>query len=333
MGLTLPRYFLGEFVLALALLAAATVYRRLLPSASLWWLDGINLLLIALALADLRLSQIMGVRLDWEAVKFGDDFKMVWRLAEPYLPGMAAGLIFFTGLYAILVGLWQRVDSSKMLRLGHGGRFLIVSFFLLGVAGSWFARHDKAEGESAILLAETSPWFNRTADPIMDDKTFVATARHLGMSQMLARPAATPSRPPRDLNVVLIFQESTYNKYLSLFNGRENTQPLLSKYKDRMETFPNFFSNFSGSVNARFATLSGLYPVQDYEAFTFHRVEVKSMFEVLHEHGYVSSVFDSCFLDYTGFRDFLQGRGIDVMYDADTMPIPKRQAVGFLGFE
>jgi phosphoglycerol transferase MdoB-like AlkP superfamily enzyme len=320
LGLTLPHYFLGEFVLASVLLAAAMVYRRLLPSASLWWLDGINLLLLILALADLRLSQILGVRLDWQAIKFGADFTMVWRQAKPYLPNMVVGLIVLAGLYAIGVGLWRRADSPKMLRLGYGGRFWLVSFLLLGVAGSRFARHDLAEGESALLLVESSPWFNRVANPIMDDKTFVETARQLGLEQMLERTAATPSRPPRDLNVVLIFQESSFNKYLSLFDGRENTQPLLSKYKDRMELFPNFFSSFAGSVNARFATLAGLYPVRDYDAFTFHRVDVKSIFDVLHEHGYVSSVFDSASLDYTGFRDFLRGRGIDAMYDADTLP-------------
>ncbi|HEY5043928.1 MAG TPA: LTA synthase family protein [Verrucomicrobiae bacterium] len=320
LGLALPHYFLGEFFIALTLLMTATLYRRWLPSASLWWLDGINLLLIVLALADWRLSQIMGVRLDWQAVKFGANFTMVWRQARPYLPEMLFGLILLAGLYAILIGLWRRADSQKMLRPGHGGWFLLVSFLLLGISGNWFARRDKAEGESALLLVETSSWFNRTANPLMDEKTFVWTARQLGMEQMLARPAATPTRPPRDLNVVLIFQESSFNKYLSLFDGKENTQPLLSKYKDRMELFPNFFSSFAGSINARFATLAGLYPVQDYEAFTFHRVEVKSLFDVLHEHGYVSSVFDSHSLDYTGFRDFLRGRGIDEMFDADTMP-------------
>jgi phosphoglycerol transferase MdoB-like AlkP superfamily enzyme len=320
LGLTLPHYFLGEFVVASVLLMTATIYRRLLPSGSLLWLDGINLLLIALALADLRLSQIMGVRLDWQAVMFGADFKMVWRLAKPYLPGLAAGLFMLTGLYVVLVGLWQRADSSKALRLGNGGRFLLVSFLLLGLAGSWFARRNKAEGQSAILLGETSSLFHRSAYPIMDKKTFVTTAEQLGLSSMLERPPATPAHPPRDLNVVLIFQESTYNKYRSLFDDNQNTQPLLSKYKDRMELFPNFFFDFAGSMNARFASLSGLYPVRDYQAFTYHRVNVKSLFEVLHEHGYVSSVFYSSFLDYTGFRDFLQGRDIDVLYDADTMP-------------
>jgi phosphoglycerol transferase MdoB-like AlkP superfamily enzyme len=49
-------------------------------------------------------------------------------------------------------------------------------------------------------------------------------------------------------------------------------------------------------------------------------VNVKSLFDVLHQRGYTCSVFDSEFIDYAGFRDFLRGRGIDAMYDADTMP-------------
>jgi phosphoglycerol transferase MdoB-like AlkP superfamily enzyme len=320
LGLTLPRYFLGELFLACLLLAAATLYRKLRPRSSLWWLDGISLLLMVLALVDLRLTQIMGVRLDWQALEFGADFRMVWRMAQSFLPGMAAGLIILIGLYAVLMGFWQRADSAKTLRMGSGVRFLLVAFLLLGLAGKWFAQQDKAEGESALLLAETSPWFKQTFSAIMDDRTFVATAQNLGMQPMLAGPAAPSSRSPRDLNVVLIFQESSYNKYLSLFSGKADTQPLLSKYRDRMELFPNLFCNFAGSMNARFATLTGLYPTPDYKSFTLHRVEVKSLFEILHQNDYHCSVFYSSFVDYTDFRDFLQGRGIDAIYDADTMP-------------
>lgn len=317
-GLLLPHYFLGEFILAAVLLAAATIYRRFLPSASLLWLDAINLALITFALMDLRLSQIMGVRLDWQAMRFGADFKMVWRQAKPYLPDLAFGLVMLASLYAVITGLLTR--TTRPLALGHGVRFFVIAFALLGIAGTSIIRHDKAEGESALLLAKTSPWFNWTVNPVMDEKTLVETTRKLGIADMLAPPPASPSRSPRDLNVVLIFQESSFNKYLSLFNGTKNTQPLLSAYTNRMELFPDFFSDFPGSVNARFATLSGLYPVGDYDTFTFHRVGVKSIFEILHGHGYVSSVFDSASLDYTGFRDFLRGRDIDTMYDADTMP-------------
>jgi hypothetical protein len=318
MGLLLPHYFLGEIILAVVLFMVATVYRGFLPSASLWWLDGINLLLIAYALADLRLSQIMEIRLDWQAVKFGADFKMVWRQAKPYLPDMAFGLVMLMSVYVLLTGFLRRI--SKAFSFAEGGRFFFIVIILLGVTGTLVIRRDKAEGESAILLAETSPLLNWTANPVMDEKTFVESARQLGMEEMLVPPAGTPERSPRDLNVVLIFQESSFNRYLSLFDGTNNTQPLLSAYTNRMELFPNFFSAFPGSINARFATLSGLYPVRDYDAFTFHHVGVKSIYEILHEHGYNSSVFDSASLDYTGFRDFLRGRGVNTTYDADTMP-------------
>ncbi len=325
LGLTLPHYFLEEFVVTFVLLVAATIYRRFLPRESLLWLDVINLLLLLLALADLRLTQIMGVRLDWQAFKFGADAsKMFWKEAQSYLPDLAVGLVLLVSAYAILVGLSQRAEvSAKALRLGNGGKFLLAAFLSLGFTGNWFTKHDKAEGESAMLLAASSPWFawfNQTVNSNMDEKTFAARARQLGMAQMLAPTSPTPVRPARNLNVVLIFQESSHNKYLSLFDGTNNTQPLLAKYKDRMELFPNFFSSFAVSVNARFAALTGLYPVVNYETFTFHRVDVKSLFDVLHEQGYVSSVFDSASFDYTGFREFLRGRGIDAMYDADTLP-------------
>lgn len=321
LGLTLPHYFFGEFTVALVLLVAATIYRRFLPTESLLWLDALILLLLTLAVVDLRLTQTMGVRLDWQVIKFGADAGMVWKEAQLYLPDLVAGLVLLSSVYAILAGLLGRSQvSRKSLQVGTGGRFLLVAFLLLGFTGKLIVERDKALDESALLLVETSPWFNWAINPIMDEKTFAAKARQLGVDQMLEPAATAPTRPARNLNVVLIFQESSYNKYLSLFDGTNSTQPLLSKYKERMELFPNFFSSFAGSVNARFATLAGLYPVRDYDAFTFHRVEVKSLFDILHEQGYVSSVFYSSSFDYTGFRDFLRGRGIDAMYDADTLP-------------
>ena len=129
-----------------------------------------------------------------------------------------------------------------------------------------------------------------------------------------------PADAKRELNVLMIFLESSYNRHLSLFGGTEDTQPLLAKYKQRMELFPNFFSNFAGSIQARFATFTSLYPTRDFNLFTRNRVGVKSLFEALHDNGYSTSLFYSSFLDYTGFRDMLQGRGIEQLYDADTMP-------------
>ena len=169
-----------------------------------------------------------------------------------------------------------------------------------------------------------APLWKRVANRTVSREEFLRSAQALGLGDFEAAGRTYPASARRDLNVVLIFLESSYNKHLSLFGSSEATQPLLSKYKDRMEVFPNFFSNFAGSIQARFATFTGLYPVRDFNVFTLQRVNVKSIFEVFHDNGYTSSLFYSSFLDYTGFRDFLKNRGIDEMYDADTMPGPRK---------
>ncbi len=200
----------------------------------------------------------------------------------------------------------------------------MASFVLLGALGLVAANPDKAEGQAGLRLVQTSPVWKRAANRTVSREEFLRSAKALGLGDFEAAGRTYPASARRDLNVVLIFLESSYNKHLSLFGSSEETQPLLSKYKDRMEVFPNFFSSFAGSIQARFASFTGLYPVRDFNVFTMQRVPVKSIFDVLHDNGYASSLFYSSFVDYTGFRDFLKNRGIDELYDADTMPGPRQ---------
>jgi arylsulfatase A-like enzyme len=188
---------------------------------------------------------------------------------------------------------------------------------LLGLA---VVEPDKVEGQSVVRLVKTSPLWKRVASRRLNEREFMQSASALGLGDFSAPPNSAPSAAPRDLNVLVVFMESSYNKHLSLFGSSEETQPELTRYKDRMELFPNFFSAFTSSIHARFATFTSLYPVLDFHAFTQERVPVKSLFEVLHDHGYACSMFYSSYFDYTGFRDFLKNRGLDEMYDADTMP-------------
>ncbi|MGO8925449.1 MAG: LTA synthase family protein [Limisphaerales bacterium] len=369
LGLEFPRYFAGELLVAGLLAVCAALYSRLCPRARLWWLDLLSLVFIAAALVDFRLSQIMGVRLGWDVISFGDSPKMMWRMARPYLPGALVAFGLAVLVYALTVrgiqlwyrrlravpqaltpcsptmnlcvlrasavkrglvqpqrreerrgpnrGLWEGASASAP---GRGVWYAMASFVLLGALGLVVANPDKAENQAGVRLVQTSSAWKRVANRTVSREEFLHSANTLGLGDFEAAGRTYPASACRDLNVVLIFLESSYNKHLSLFGSREATQPLLSKYKDRMEVFPNFFSSFAGSIQARFATFTGLYPVRDFNAFTVQRVNVKSLFEVFHDNGYTSSLFYSSFLDYTGFRDFLRGRGIDELYDADTMP-------------
>jgi phosphoglycerol transferase MdoB-like AlkP superfamily enzyme len=323
LGLTLPRYFVGELLVVVLLGVMVAIYCKWRPKGNLIWLDVVGLAAVGLAFLDLRLTQIMNVRLDWQVLTFADSPKMMWRMARPYLPVVLFTLVLVAAAYAAV--LWFSTRRMRLMVLRHdtvwNGLWFAITALLVGLTGMGFGKADKGEGQVLSSLIETSPWWQRVSQPIYPKDDFVQAVRELGLGSMLATPTpGVPSGEARDLNVVLIFQESVYNCHLSLFGCTNETQPLLSQYKDRMELFPNFFSNWAGSIHARFATFTGLYPVQDFKAFTKNTVPVESLFEVLRDHGYDCSVFYSSFIDYTNFRDFLRGHGVAHMYDADTMP-------------
>ena len=329
-GLALPRYFAGIALVGLLLFCLARLYRQLRPGGGWWWwLDVLGLVLVALAILDLRLTQIIGVRLDWQVIAFADSPKMMWRMARPYLPLVMGSLVLFVAAYAGLMRWLQRRPVTKPQPWGQHWllrEYLVTLFILLALVGGRIVAPDKAQGEVLLSLLRSSPWWKNLAEPPLTKAEFVEKATALGLGSMLQAQPSNPASSPRDLNVVLIFQESTYNQHLSLFGGTNETQPLLKQYQGRMELFPNFFSNFASSIHARFATFAGLYPVRDFQRFTKEHVPVKSIFDVLSAQGYETSLFYSSFLDYTNFRDLMARRGLAKMYDADTMPGQRKTA-------
>jgi phosphoglycerol transferase MdoB-like AlkP superfamily enzyme len=327
LGLKLPHYFVGEILVVGFLALVAMGWAKIFPRVRFWWLDVLSIALIALAFIDFRLCQLLAVRLGWDILALGGTVKMMWRMAKPYLPGALAAVAGLAIVYRLAVAKVRKWFESARDHIGDGSSpsrnpgliYAATAFLLLGLLGVLTAAPDKAEGQAALRLAQTSPVWKRAMAKTMKPEDFLRTAQALGMGELNATVSA-PASPKSDLNVVLVFMESSYNKHLSLFGGSEDTQPLLSKYRDRMELYPNFFSSFASSIHARFATFTSLYPVRDYNAFTLEHVPVKSIFEVLHDNDYSCSLFYSSFLDYTGFRNFLANRGFDAVYDADTMP-------------
>jgi phosphoglycerol transferase MdoB-like AlkP superfamily enzyme len=325
LGMEVPHYFAGEMLVVGFLAIAALLFSKIRPGTGYWWLDTLVLALITVALIDLRLSQIMGLRLEWNFLAFANSPKMMWRMARPYLPAMFALLGVVVVVYALMLkGLgrcFTRQREAESRSSGRSGlRYAAATFLALSILGLFLNDSDKAEGQSALRLAQTSPLWKRATNRVLSPDEFHRAAKELGLGDFETPPGPAVGVAPRDLNVLLIFQESSYNKYLSLFGCAEDTQPLLSKYRDRMELFPDFFSNFASSIHARFATFTSLYPTKDFNAFTLERVGVKSVFEILHDHGYSCSLFYSSFFDYTGFGDFLRNRGLEEMYDANNMP-------------
>jgi hypothetical protein len=327
LGLEAPHYFAGELALVGALGLVAILYRRLFRGRGLGWVDVAAVGLIVAAVVDLGLERVMGQRLDWDgvALAMGEGPRMVWRMIRPHLVGGASGLGLLVALYLAASRGFERWFRGGA-RAGSAGRpragvvYAAAAFGLLALVGALQVAPDKAQGQAALRLVQSSPLWQGTLSRAMNREELLQTAAALGLGALREPPAGQTAGPPRDLNVLLVLLESSYNSHLSLFSGTQETQPLLRQYRERMELFPNFFSSFQGSIHAQFAAFTSLYPTRDYRRFTLQRVNVKSLFEVLHEHGYSCSLFYSTLFGYTGFGEFLRQRGIDEMYDADSMP-------------
>src|SRR5207244_11746065 len=117
-----------------------------------------------------RLTQIMGVRLDWNVISLaaGETTKMMWRMARPYLPSLALALLVVAVIYALALWAIHRLRRTASQDNGENPRahgrsfaFALIACCLLGITGTWLAPGDKAEGQTVVLFAETSPAFKR----------------------------------------------------------------------------------------------------------------------------------------------------------------------------
>ena len=111
-GLEFPHYFLGELLLATVLLLSGAVLHKSFPKLGFYLFDVVSIILVALAIVDFRLSQILGVRLGWDVVALGGTPTMMWRMAAPYLPKVVVLLGLFTLIYSIIIHFLQRWLSS-----------------------------------------------------------------------------------------------------------------------------------------------------------------------------------------------------------------------------
>ena len=103
LGLEVPHYFLGEAALVVVFVLGAAAGWKFFGNAALWVADAAAVILIAFALVDFRLSQLLGVRLGWDVLALGNSPKMMWRMAAPYLPLLTFGVFLLSGVYSLSV--------------------------------------------------------------------------------------------------------------------------------------------------------------------------------------------------------------------------------------
>jgi arylsulfatase A-like enzyme len=326
-GLSLGHYFWEELVAAAAMVLFCAQWHRLFPRLARGLFDGLGLALVLLSLVDLKVTQNMGFRLDWHVLTFNTDPVLLWRTIRPFVGRLFLAGTVLIGAYAALLLAVTRLGRWQQARRAAAGAgpapFPALVVLLLTLTALWIFKGDKAEGIGLARVAVTSPLVSGWETTKFSADEYERLARSLGLAPVPPGAPGRPDgqRPARDLNVLLIVMESSYSRYLSLFGAADETQPLLKRYRDRMEVFPNFYSNFAGSLNARFAIFNGLYPLnKTCLSYLSPRIPAPSLFEVLHERGYDVSLFYSSHRDYERFNDYVGWRKLDAFYDADNMP-------------
>ncbi|MCF7668722.1 MAG: sulfatase-like hydrolase/transferase [Verrucomicrobia bacterium] len=329
-GYFIPHYFIEELVITAVMFFTAVIIQRFSRIAAYTFFWIIAFVVLAFSVSELLTYRFMGTRIDWQLLTMSNDIGLAVKTVSSYLPYLFGGLAAVAVLFLVSAKSLQYLLNHLHRRfISH--RFIIISIilgvFVLSVAGVYFADDDKFEGafiSNSIASSPISRYFEADFAGVGD---FSERWNQLNFPHL-----NNPSKPligenaekPRDLNVVLIVLESFYNKYLSMFGYEDETQPLLKNYADRMELFPNFFSNFPNSFHARFSVLNGLYSIKDYVSQINPDIECTSLFEILDDHNYSNFVFYSSYKDYTGLWDYLKNRGIDAMYDAENMPSDKQ---------
>jgi glucan phosphoethanolaminetransferase (alkaline phosphatase superfamily) len=262
-SLALPHYVSGELLITLVALVVATVLARKSPRLGVRLFDVVAVLLIACAIADFAAAKLMGMRIEWNLLTMSNDPLIIARMVAPYLLQSLLAVLAVCGLYAG-VCWWCSRDISKFSVASRPAFVTVLApLLLVAMFAPRLVKTDKAQGFAVARAITSSPLAQRGSSERLSLGEFTKLARQLEFDQSFkSRPTLTnaPSSRP---NVLLIVLESSYNRYLSLFGAADETQPLLKKYKDRMELFPNFYSNFPNSLQARFSVLSGLYATRD----------------------------------------------------------------------
>lgn len=94
-------------------------------------------------------------------------------------------------------------------------------------------------------------------------------------------------------NLILVTLESVHWRYLDLFSNSTNTWPRMSKYTNRMELFPYFFSCFPESTTADISVVSGLQPYSQSYVTSKETIPCPTIVDELKKANYETYLFSS----------------------------------------
>ena len=313
-------YYIAFEVLIVALMVAFSfvLLRNRKSKITYIVVTSIILFIIIVSCFDFRSYQLTGVRLNWKMMFRGGIEENPGLIIEILKKELTFGVLFVLGIISGIYFLIRYfVEKNYENLVGWRNLAFCLCIFLMFF---WLKPlvfvSDQLDGHIFSNLISTSPMMS-----IMKYRKFSAEEFKTKAGKLEIFPEKeNESGTLKKMNVLLIILESSHSRYLSLFNGTDETQPMLSEYKDRMEIFTNFYSSFPDSFHARVSSFSSLYLVQEYLSKFNKSIPVKTLFEILKELDYKNSIFISSYIKYCGLDQFLMDRKVDLIQDSFNMP-------------
>jgi hypothetical protein len=208
-------------------------------------------------------------------------------------------------------------STGACMSKGVVRRWLFVAL-LMSIAGGLWCKPDSFVGSFPRNVAADSSLLRNLRSPMVPQDELEAGFKGAGIPLPRAKQGAE-SKPGSGRNLVLVVLESMPNIHLSLFGGRDETQPRMREYVGRMERYPNVFCSWPTSNHARTTVWSGLYPIRPFLSVVNPMIGRSSLTEILADAGYFNAFFYSSDKNYTRLNDYLGHRGIDLFEDSKTM--------------
>ncbi len=268
-----------------------------------------------------RLSTSIAASVDWTFILLT---VAAGLLAAPLLRGRIPGLAS-----SLAVRLTTRPRVAALLAIGYVGATALI---VRSGPQAGFERTLVVELASTVFPAPLDDTLVRSSQDWQPRSLIFGTPKPPEDFSALHRDLASRPKP---LNVVYWVAESTAYQVTSLVPGaRYNTTPFLAQLADSALLFDRFYAVYPASSRSNFSTATGIYPYGRRSASVrpFVRVKVRTLSDVLHEHGYSTALFASTDTWYDDFDAFLRRHSFDEYFDSNSFSLEDKRALATTGW-
>lgn len=310
------------FILILAVIS--TLIARKFTKISIVVFDSIAVFLIFFFVIDMIFYSKTGMHLDWMVVQWAsavNDLTVIWGAIAPAIT--IVNILTLLVLPIVYYGCLHYFRPKTTICIQNSNfRFLV----LLSVLSSLVLflpemKNCVCENLRDPLVRLSMSCIHNLNMTKTDISAEQLVKRNKALGTEFTKIEKLKKNSYKPFNLIFVILESSHNRYLSLFGAEDETCPKLKMFENKMELFPNFYSNFQESGNGIIACLTSVFsPYKDLITFLNPRFSVKSLTEVLQDNGYDNYCFFSSYYECTNFSAFIRHRGFSKLYDMRNMP-------------